>query len=214
MSITELVHKSYAYQRRTRVLSHHLAEIAPKNSRILDVGCGDGLITQLISQQRPDITLKGIDTLLRPRAHIPVDPFDGKTIPYDSQSFDGVMFVDVLHHTEDPMSLLREAARVARQVILIKDHTLDGFFAAQTLRFMDKIGNARHGVHLPYNYWSEQRWLEAFDTLGLQIGGWTNKLGLYPWPASWLFDRSLHFIAQLYLPQPHLSRSGSEISNP
>ena len=208
MSIVELVHDCFAYERRTRLLSGHLAEITPKNFHMLDGGCGDGRLTQLISQKRPDVTLRGIDTLLRPRTYIPVDPFDGKTIPYDSRSFDGVMFVDVLHHTEDPMSLLREAARVARRIILIKDHTLQGLFAAQTLRFMDKIGNARHGVSLPNNYWPKERWLEAFDTLALRIGVWTDKLGLYPWPASWFFDRSLHFIAQLYLPAPHTSRSG------
>jgi SAM-dependent methyltransferase len=203
MKITEFVHNCYAYGRRTRVLSYHLAAVMPKNLSILDVGCGDGLLTQLISHQRPDVRLSGIDTLVRPRTHIPVDRFDGKTIPYDNQSFDGVMFVDVLHHAEDPMTLLREAARVARTVILIKDHTLQGLFAAQTLRFMDKIGNARHGVSLPYNYWPEQQWRDAFDTLGLQIGVWNNQLGIYPWPASWVFDRSLHFIAQLYLPRQH-----------
>ena len=38
-----------------------------------------------------------------------------------------------------------------------------GFLAGPTLRFMDWIGNARHGVALPYNYWSAQEW-----TLALQ----------------------------------------------
>ena len=33
--------------------------------------------------------------------------------------------VDVLHHTTEPMILLREAARVARQVIRIKDYLLN-----------------------------------------------------------------------------------------
>ena len=64
------------------------------------------------------------------------------------------MFVDVLHHTEDPMALLGEAVRVARKTIVVKDHTLNGFLAGPTLHFLDRVGNARHDVALPYNYTS------------------------------------------------------------
>jgi SAM-dependent methyltransferase len=103
---------------------------------------------------------------VRERSHIPVAPFDGQVIPYGDASFDGVMFVDVLHHTQDQIILLREAARVARKVIVIKDHSLNGLFAGPTLRLMDKIGNARHGVALPYNYWPRQKWLNTFEMLG------------------------------------------------
>jgi SAM-dependent methyltransferase len=200
MSLAELLHNCYVFDRRTRVLSQHLAGLIPKNSSILDVGCGDGLLALLISQKRPDITWRGIDVSVRERSYMMIDRFDGQKIPYADASFDAVMFVDVLHHTEDPMILIREAARVARKMVLIKDHTLDGLLAAQTLRFMDRVGNARHGVPLPYNYWPKSRWLETFATLGLQINVWTTNLGIYPCPMNWIFDRSLHFIAQLYLP--------------
>jgi len=108
--------------------------------------------------------------------------------------------VDVLHHTKDPMILLREAARVARKTVVIKDHILDGFFAGPTLRVMDRVGNARYGVSLPYNYWSKPKWLQAFDALRMEVGSWTTQLKLYPWPASWLLDRSLHFVARLDAP--------------
>jgi hypothetical protein len=77
------------------------------------------------------------------------------------------------------MILLREAARVARKIVLIKDHTLNGLFAAQRLRFMDKVGNARHGVSFPYNYWPKQRWLEVFDA-GIADRRMATKLGIYP----------------------------------
>jgi hypothetical protein len=107
------------------------------------------------------------------------------------------MFIDVLHHTPDPMILLREALRVARHALVIKDHTLDGLLASPTLRLMDRVGNTRHGVALPHNYWPKHHWLEAFDSLGLRIGAWTTNLRLYPWPASLVFDRSLHFVARL-----------------
>jgi hypothetical protein len=39
---------------------------------------------------------------------------------------------------------------------LIKDHTLNGFLAGLTLRFMDWVGNACYGIALPYHYWSQQ----------------------------------------------------------
>jgi SAM-dependent methyltransferase len=197
MSSIESIHDRYVHGRRSEILSGHLANIIPYNFYVLDVGSGDGLLGQLISQSRPDLTIKGIDVLVRPSAHIPTENYDGNTIPYCDASFDGVMFVDVLHHTLDPMTLLREATRIARNAIVIKDHLLDGLFARQTLHFMDRVGNARYGVSLPDNYWSKEMWFDAFDTLGLKIGKWTTKLGLYPRPVSWIFERSLHFVARL-----------------
>ena len=197
MSLTEHVHGTYVHRRRTRVLSAQLAQLIPPRFRLLDVGCGDGLVAHSIMQQRPDLDVQGLDVMVREQTHIPVKAFDGYVIPYDDASFDGVMFVDVLHHTHDPLVLLREALRVARQAVVIKDHALNGFCAGLTLRWMDKVGNARHGVVLPYNYWPKQRWFQTFETLGVTVGAWTTHLGLYPWPANWIFERSLHFCARL-----------------
>jgi SAM-dependent methyltransferase len=199
MSFIENIHGDYVSSRRGRRLSDHLVELVPQNARVLDVGCGDGFLASLLIQRRPDIDLRGIDKLVRDRTYIPVKAFDGQVIPYSDASFDVVMFVDVLHHTENPMGLLREAIRVARRVILIKDHTLNGLFAGITLRFMDYIGNARYGVALPYNYWPRQKWIDACDGLRLKIGVWRTDLRLYPWPTNHLFDRSLHFVARLDL---------------
>ena len=199
VKVIERIHGSYVFGRRTRVLGDHLAELIPKDSCVLDVGCGDGLLASLITQKRPDVTLRGIDVLVRSQTYIPVDEFDGRVMPFADNSFDVVMFVDTLHHTHDPMILLREAVRLARRAILIKDHTLNGLFSGPRLRFMDRVGNARYSVALLYNYWPERRWLEAFEALGLKVSVWATKLELYPWPATWFFDRSLHFIAQLEL---------------
>ena len=95
------------------------------------------------------------------------------------------------------MVLLREACRVAKKALVIKDHTRNGLFANTTLRFMDSIGNAHHGVALPFNYWSKQQWDAAFESLDLQVDIWLSSLKLYPIPADWLFGRSLHFATRL-----------------
>ncbi len=197
MTLIETIHGNFVHERRTRALSKHFAELLPVGARVLDIGCGDGLFAALIARQRPDLTVQGIDVAVRPQTHIPVVPFDGRTIPYPDRSFDAVMFVDVLHHTDDPLVLLREAGRVTSSAVLIKDHTLDGLLAGRRLRFMDRVGNARHGVDLPYNYWPRSRWLEAFTALGWTVEAWRTSLGLYFWPASLVFERSLHFVALL-----------------
>jgi SAM-dependent methyltransferase len=186
-------------KRKVFALRDHLAALLPKGAKVLDVGCGDGALAYSILQTRPDVEIQGIDLVRWKNTTIRIDQFDGQSIPYDDATFDVVMFVNVLHHTEDPTVLLREAKRVTRKSILLKDHTRDGLFADATLRFMDWVGNIGLGIPLPYEFWPRRRWIETFDGLGLRVSFWNSDLHLYPWPASLLFDRSLHFVAQVDL---------------
>ena len=198
MNPIESIHSKYIFQRRVRVLAEHLTRLLSKSSRVLDVGCGDGLIDSLIIQQHQGpIEINGVDILLRKHTHIPVKLFDGTTIPYEDNSFDVVIFIDVLHHTDNPYHLLKEAKRVAQHSIVLKDHLTDNILATPTLRFMDWVGNAHHGVVLPYNYYSKQQWDNTFTQLDLTVANWKANLNLYSIPAHWLFDRNLHFIAKL-----------------
>jgi SAM-dependent methyltransferase len=196
-SVLDSVHDRFVLDRRVRVIVGHLAALVPHGSDVLDVGAGDGAAALELTRQRPDLRARGIDVLVRERTHIPVMQFDGIRIPMPDRSVGTALLVDVLHHTDDPAGLLAEAARVARDGVVIKDHLADGPLAVPTLRFMDRIGNARHGVRLPYNYLTRRRWDDAFAHAGLLVDAWIPALGLYPPPASWLFDRGLHFAARL-----------------
>jgi len=201
MSIIGRIHGSCVHSRREGVLCSHLASFIPEHASVLDVGTGDGLLAKLLSERRPDLALEGVDVLPRPTSHIPVRLFDGQSLPYPNKSFDVVLLVDVLHHTTDPVLLLREAVRVATRALVIKDHSRQGFAAGLTLRLMDMVGNARHGVSLPYNYWSPSQWQEAAEALQLRTDKKLTDLKLYPRFADWIFGRSLHFIAHLSVPQ-------------
>ena len=179
------------------MLANHFAELIPRGPAVLDVGAGDGLLDALILDRRPDLTLTGVDVLLRPDARIPVVKFDGRQLPFPDRSFDTVMFCDVLHHTHDPVGMLHEAVRVARHAVVIKDHTVEGFMARPTLRVMDYVGNAPHGVALPYHYFTRAEWDAAYRETGLAVKTTRSRLHLYPRWADMLFGRSLHFIACL-----------------
>ena len=179
------------------MLAGRIAPLLPKDALVLDIGAGDGNLAVAIGSARPDLTIEGIDPLVRPGTPIPIRPYDGDAIPYDDASVDAALLVDVVHHAEDGERLLREAIRVTRGVIVIKDHLRDGILAGPTLRFMDQVGNARHGVALPYHYRSAAEWRALFTALGVRPATWETRLGLYPWPASWCFDRGLHVLTTL-----------------
>jgi SAM-dependent methyltransferase len=191
------LHGRFVFGRRVATLARQLAGILPANVTVLDVGCGDGELAHALMTMRPDISVRGVDVLVRDTTRIPVERFDGRQLPAADHSVDVVMMIDVLHHTDDPTELLRESARVARQAVVIKDHLSDPWLAGATLRFMDWVGNSPHGVRLPYNYWTRAQWLKGFEQVGLTVEEWRGHLGLYPWPASMMFERELHFLARL-----------------
>ena len=193
----DVLHSHVVYDRRVQVLAKHLSEFIPRGASVLDVGTGDGLIASSVQSLRPDVTITGVDVLLRAKTYVPVTPFDGMTLPFADKQFDVVTFVDVLHHTDNALDLLREAARVARVALVIKDHLREGFLANPTLRFMDWVGNRRYGVALPYNYWQPRQWRATFSALGLKEERWVESLHLYSWPLDAFFGRRLHFVARL-----------------
>mgnify|MGYP001815387926 FL=1 len=191
------LHSQLVLGRRLRVLSEQTLKLLPESGTVLDVGCGNGVISRLIMDSRPQLSIQGIDVLKRPSCAIPMDIYDGDHFPFEDNSIDTVMFMDVLHHTDDAMSLLKEAARVSRQSIVIKDHLCDSAIAIRILAFMDWIGNRSHGVRLPYNYWSTEQWQQAWAQLGVEPDAWVTDIGLYPWFAKPLFENDLHFLARI-----------------
>ncbi|MEO9298183.1 class I SAM-dependent methyltransferase [Devosia alba] len=192
------VHGGLIFKRRVAVLAGALAQAMPQGGRVLDLGCGDGQVAMALMALRPDLKVEGVDVLVRPVTHIPVTQYDGVTLPFADGSFDYVSIVDVLHHTDDPAAVLAEAARVSRLGVVVKDHLREGWLAGATLRLMDWVGNRGHDVRLPYNYLDRQEWNAAFSHARLGVADRQNRLGLYPVPLNWVFERQLHFVMRLH----------------
>jgi SAM-dependent methyltransferase len=197
LSLVKSFHHRWIFQRRVAVLSTLLAEMIPPAASVLDVGCGDGSIGKLIAQKQPGVAVHGLEVMARPVCELEYSLFDGTRIPYPDASFDVCLFVDVLHHSDDPAQLLGEAVRVSRRYVVIKDHLCENAVDAATLRFMDWVGNRPHGVRLTYNYKSRREWDALFAAAGLGIRAWKDSVPLQAFPISTVFSRKLHFIALL-----------------
>jgi SAM-dependent methyltransferase len=94
---------------------------------VLDIGCGDGSIIQRLGQLGFGRELHGVDlsasAIAAARAKTIAAPssfatFDGSTLPFESGRFDLAVLSHVVEHLEHPRVLVREAARVARNVVI------------------------------------------------------------------------------------------------
>lgn len=196
------IHGKLVHNRRVDVLAERIASLFPACSTLFDVGCGDGTIAKHLTQRIPGLKVTGAEYSPRANCAIPCASFDGVHLPFEDKSFDCCMFIDVLHHSSDPLSILRDAARVSREYILIKDHIAENALDHWILRMMDWVGNRPHGVVLPYAYLSKEQWKTLYDNAGLSEQRLEQAIPLYPLPFSLIFGRGLHFISVLTILRP------------
>lgn len=191
------IHRGSIMERRTQRIAEAISLLPIAGAKILDVGCGNGMLAQNIMRLRPDVYIEGVDILEWPNPSIPVRLFDGESIPADSGEWDYCLVSDVLHHCTAPEEFLCEIVRVSGKGFILKDHLAETRWDRAVLSFMDWFGNFGHGVELTYNYWSWHRWEAEFSRNGVVPKLVQNRLSLYPFPFCTMFDRNLHFLSLL-----------------
>lgn len=128
---------------RQAVLRH-----APLNGkRILEVGCGPGRVTRMLSDDAGLII--GIEpefgALREAKDCLPDIPFlcgSGMDLPFSSGSFDAVLFTLSLHHHPDCSAALSEARRVVTPggMVLVLEPTVE----SEIQRFCTVFENENH----------------------------------------------------------------------
>ena len=191
LSVVRGLRGRMAWDRRRANFAGPVADRLPEGATVLDMGCGDESMARTLRRARPDLEITGLDVLPEPTTAIDAKEFDATTVPYDDHSFTAVTFVDVLHHTDDPMMLLAEAARVASGRVVITDHLADTRLARPQLCVMDWFCNGPFGVRLPPRYWTWAEWKRAFAASDLVIDEVSTPLNGHAAPRSWLRDRGL-----------------------
>jgi SAM-dependent methyltransferase len=139
---------------------------------VLDVGCGDGAMAQLVAPRAKSMTcldrnprmVEAAQGRLAETKNATVHLGDMHELPFPAASFDQVMLFNVLTQTATPARVLSEAARVLRKhgsLVLITlgahDHAditagygdvQRGFTPAQLRRMLQKTGLAVDSCHV------------------------------------------------------------------
>jgi len=96
---------------------------------VLDIGCGDGFSTERFFDEGSPRRMVGLDPApsaiavatrrrTAPGLHFVVG--DGHRLPWPDDSFDLVLIQGVLHHDDKPLETIREAFRVAPEVLILE----------------------------------------------------------------------------------------------
>jgi SAM-dependent methyltransferase len=189
-------HRAVHVPRAKRVAGALAALIGPAGS-LLDIGCGDGTVAKGIAAEIGARVVAGVDVLIRPEVAIDVRPYDGVHLPFPDGAFEAVVLADVLHHCAEPITVLREALRVASRVVAVKDHFCFGPLSDKLLLWMDVIGNAGPGVHVRGTYLSPAEWIALVRDAGGHLTGLDWPLRIHDFPFRLITRSELQFAARI-----------------
>ena len=138
-----------------------------KKSKILDLGCGSGLVGKIF-QDYFQADVRGVDVKDWRVSSIPFHKIDGLHLPFPEKSFDTTLINYVLHHSADPVGLLREAKRVTKGNIVIYEDLSEGFISKWWCKMHSglTVGLLKHKNKPSFK--TEEEWKKIFEKLGLK----------------------------------------------
>lgn len=143
-----------------------IATNAMRGKKVLDAGCGDGHFTLRFFDDAGPSEMYAVDTaasavgLIKSRRadrNIEFAVGDAHRLPFADDSFDIVLLQSVLHHADRPAEMIREAFRLAPEVLI---HEPNG--RNPGLKLFERI-SSYHLEHNEKSYTSTQfrRWIKA-----------------------------------------------------
>ena len=145
--------------RADAIIASFASSITP-HSRILDIGAGKGLLAQAMAR-RFDARVTMVDVASYNQSDLPLTICDSRALAFADNSFDYAILSFVLHHTCNPDAILREALRVAREVIVI-ENDVRGTARQWLTRAIDSYPALRYGTPPCYSAQTRDAWMKLF----------------------------------------------------
>ena len=133
-----------------------------QGASVLDLGCGDGMLLNLLHERYDTLGVDVIDYRSDENKHLPfLHNHEGSLLNLKNKSFDNTILWTVLHHSDNPIHLLQEAIRVTRQRIIIVEGYVDDPQVYQINCFLDWFTNRpgkAEAVNVPLNFRTIEWW--------------------------------------------------------
>ena len=147
------------------------SQAAPSSA--LDVGCGEGVLTEQWADRLQQGHVVGVDLddpalrgewSRRSRPNLEFRAFDGGELPFERNEFDIACAIEVLEHVPDPERTLAEMVRVARSHVLLSVPREPLWRALNMARgaYLRDLGNTPGHV----NHWSRGAFLDLANRHG------------------------------------------------
>ena len=168
---------------RLREQAEALAAFLHPGDSVLDVGCGTGHLSAYLREMY-GVEPTGLDVKDFRQTQIPYQQFDGTSIPFPEHAFDHVVLSEVLHHSHDPVALIKESRRVARRGIIVFEDMPDGRLGKLIL--LVHVGLFARYYHYPFRparvaeYRSALAWLGDHTRCVARIAQPPEWFSLYP----------------------------------
>lgn len=159
---------SKIYQRAAQKMCLDCQDFIQKGSKILDLGCGSGIIGMTF-QDYFQAKVIGVDIKDSRIVPLPFKIINGKSLPFPEKSFDIVLINYVLHHSGDPILLLKEAKRVAKDKIVIYEDLPEGFLSKLRCKIHGVSFNKFFKIKNRPSFKPEREWEKVFKKIGLNI---------------------------------------------
>ncbi len=141
----------------------------PKGSKILDVGCADGVLGQKLIKEKSckvfgiDLDPVGVREAKKKGINAKVFNFDDP-LPYKNNSYDIVLASDVLQYSQTPANSIQEWLRVGKKLILYFPNF--GFWAYRVQLILGRFPSLSLYGHTWYNT-RQTRFFSLMDVLSL-----------------------------------------------
>jgi SAM-dependent methyltransferase len=156
------------YERAAERMCQDCKDFIEEESKILDLGCGSAIIAKRFQEFfRAEVT--GVDVVDRRVFPIPFKIIDGRLLPFPDNHFETTLIFYVLHHSQDPIFLLKEAKRVTRDKILIYEDIPEGFLSKLFCRLHAFSFDNFFGQKTKTSFKTEKGWKGVFGNLNLQL---------------------------------------------